>query len=357
MTRGTLYKVIILANENEDDHIQWLNACKDFSKQVDYRVVNLTHDNWMEEINKKPFDILLAKPPRLSSLFKQLYDERIFVLNHVLHYPVYPALPEILLYENKRFLSYWLKANKIPHPETHVFYDKNEALFFLSNTSYPVVGKSNIGASGSGVKILHNPKKAKAYLNLCYSEKGAPRRWGPNVRQGHFIKRGLHYIRHPHDIKRKAAYYVKVKNENQKGFVVIQEYIEHKFEWRVVRIGNSFFAHKKIVKGDKASGSLIKSYENPPFQLLDFVKRITDKFKLYSQAIDIFEITDGQYLVNEMQCIFGQSDPYQMLVDGKPGRYRYLNDKWIFEEGDYTRNECFNLRLDFIINDFSKNKI
>ena len=90
-------------------------------------------------------------------------------------------------------------------------------------------------------------------------------------------------------------------------------------------------------------------HRSPKCTILDFVKKITDKHKFYSQAIDIFESHNRGYLVNEMQCVFGQSDPYQMLVNGKPGRYRFTNRKWGFEEGEYTRNACFDLRLEYIL--------
>ena len=82
---------------------------------------------------------------------------------------------------------------------------------------------------------------------------------------------------------------------------------------------------------------------------MDFVKEITDHHNFRSQAVDIFETADGQYLVNEMQCTFGQSDPYQMVIDGEPGRYVYQSGKWIFEAGDFCQFECFLLRLDDFI--------
>ena len=94
---------------------------------------------------------------------------------------------------------------------------------------------------------------------------------------------------------------------------------------------------------------MLKGYDNPPLDLLDFVKNITDNHKLYSQAVDIFE-TNGNYLINEMQCIFGQSDGYQMMVDGEIGRYIYLEDKWVFEKGNFAKNACYDLRLDYVIN-------
>jgi len=101
--------------------------------------------------------------------------------------------------------------------------------------------------------------------------------------------------------------------------------------------------------GEKASGSLLKNYDNPPLYLFDFAKEIMKKFNFTSQAIDAFESPEKKLLINEMQFIFGQSDAYQMLVDGKPGRYVYIDNGWKFEEGDFNRNESYNLRVENII--------
>ena len=131
----------------------------------------------------------------------------------------------------------------------------------------------------------------------------------------------------------------------QKGFVIFQEFIPHEYEWRCVRIGDSFFAHKKIARNNKSSGTLIKAYDKVPEALLDFIREMTERTGLSSVAIDLFE-RDGMFLVNEIQCFFGQSDPYQMLVDSVPGRYRLADGKWIFEPGDFASNECYDLRLE-----------
>lgn len=341
-------KAIILRNELEGDHILWIKACEDYKTQVEYRIVNLTSNNWLEEIQKDPFDILLAKPGGLTAKFKQLYDERVFILAYTLGYKVYPSPMEIFIYENKRFLSLWLKANNIAHPATEVFYDKKEALDYIEKCKLPVVAKTNIGASGSGVQIIKSNEDARRYIIETFSGRGATQRSGPNLVKGGLIKRGFHYIIHPMDIRRKMSIYRTVSENMQKGYVIFQEYIPHEFEWRVVRIGESFFAHKKLKTGDKSSGSLLKNYDNPPMDLLDFVKEITDRHEFYSQAVDIFESERG-YLVNEMQCIFGQSDPYQMLIDSKPGRYLFADGKWVFEEGDFAKNECYDLRVEYVL--------
>jgi glutathione synthase/RimK-type ligase-like ATP-grasp enzyme len=341
-------KAVILRNELEGDHHLWIKACEDIKEHIDYRIVDLTLNNWLEEIKKSDFDVLLAKPGGLTSPYKQLYDERIYILGKILGYYVFPSPEEIFIYENKRFLSFWLKANNISHPDTHIFYNRSEALKFIENLEFPVVAKSNIGASGSGVRILTNYYHARKYIIRSFASKGAPKRTGPNIRKGDWMKRGIHYIFHPGEIQKKIRIYRSSRSDIQSGFVILQEYIGHDFEWRVVRIGNSFFAHKKLKAGEKASGTLKKLYENPPFSLLDYVKHITDNHQFYSQAIDIFECNRG-YLVNEMQCIFGQSDEYQMLVDGKPGRYLKIDGKWHFEEGDFAKNACYNLRIEYVL--------
>jgi len=38
-----------------------------------------------------------------------------------------------------------------------------------------------------------------------------------------------------------------------------------------------------------------------------------------------------------------------MLVNDKPGRYRLIKEKWHFEEGDFARNSCYDLRLEHAI--------
>ena len=131
--------------------------------------------------------------------------------------------------------------------------------------------------------------------------------------------------------------------------LILQEYIMHEYEWRVVVIGNSYFAHKKMKNGDRASGSLRKEYEKPPVELLQYCRDIMEKFGFYSQAIDLFDTSDRGFLVNEMQCIFGQSDPYQMLIEGQSGRYVYRKKHWSFEPGDFNSNESYDLRVSHVL--------
>ncbi|GJM31918.1 MAG: hypothetical protein DHS20C18_09190 [Saprospiraceae bacterium] len=340
----------ILKSEFEDEHLQqWENACEERSDLISWEIIDLTRADWLKQIKSKNIDGLLALPPNITNAFKSLYDERVTILHEECGIPVFPFLGEIKVYENKKYLSYWLAAHNIPHPQTNVFYHKQEALNFLKDSPLPIVGKTNIGASGHGVSILKSRQQAIEYVNNTFSGKGSTRKVGPNWKKKGFAKRVFKKLLNPGAFKAKLKQYQHQNTEKQTEYVILQEFIAHTFEWRCVRIGDSFFAHKKMVMGEKASGSLIKGYENPPLELLDFVKEVTDLKHFRSQSVDIFTTQDGRYLVNEMQCTFGQSDPYQMLIDGTAGRYIIKDGEWLFEAGDFNRYECFLLRLDYFL--------
>jgi glutathione synthase/RimK-type ligase-like ATP-grasp enzyme len=347
--------LVILANEMKSDHQLWVNACEKRSGEVNYHVVDLTRNDWYERITEKPVDYLLVKPGGFTSRFKHLYDERLSILTKYKNYKSFPTIDEVLIHENKIFQSYWLKAHNLPHPETNVFYYKEEADDFIKTVKFPVVVKLNIGASGKGVTIINNEQYLIRYTDKIFSG-GQRSRTGPDLKKGHWLQRAWKVFTHSGLLKEKIIKYKSIYREIQSGILMLQEYIPHEFEWRAVRIGDSFFAHKKLKIKDKASGSLIKKYDPPPVELLTFAKQVTDRFKFYSMSMDIFERGQNAYLINEMQCIFGQSDPYQMLVNGKPGRYIFSNNNWMFEEGDFNTNQCFDLRLDWIISTLAQKK-
>ncbi len=339
-------RLAILKNERQEDDHRWKEACAERQDEVVLDEVDLTRADWLEQIREGSYDGLLARPPAYTAPFRNLYEERVRILHEVDGYPIWPAPKEIALYENKKFLAYWLKAHGVPHPPTYVFYYQEEALDFIRTATLPLVGKTNIGASGTGVRILRSAEQAAEYVQQVFSGKGAPRRGVPAWKKKGFLGRALRRLANPRKLTAQLQLYSAVRSKSQRDFVIFQDFVPHQFEWRCVRIGDSFFAHKKMLEGDMASGSLIKGYDNPPLELLDFVRELTDKHGFRSQAVDLFVSVEGKYLVNEMQCLFGQSDPYQMLVDGQPGRYLFQDGSWQFEAGDFNRYESYLLRLD-----------
>ena len=122
----------------------------------------------------------------------------------------------------------------------------------------------------------------------------------------------------------------------QKFYVIIQEYHKIKWEWRMIKIGDSYFGHQKLLNGEFASGSGIDAvgWIDPPKELLFLLKEVCEKGKFYSMSVDIFETLDGEYLINELQSVFGTYDRPQMYINDIPGRYIFKNGSFVFEEGD-----------------------
>jgi len=156
---------------------------------------------------------------------------------------------------------------------------------------------------------------------------------------------------------KKVQDYFEIYDEVQKDYVVLQEYIPHDFEWRAVRIGDSYFAHKKIKYGDKASGSKGIDYVTPPHNLLDFVKELCEANYFNCMAIDLFERNNSEYLVNELQTLFGHVQGYILSINDKPGRYRFIDNQWVFEAGDFNSNESYDLRLSAALDLYSSGKL
>lgn len=345
-------KVAILRNEDPASSRKWRAACEKLN--LPYEDIDLTSAYWLNEIQKESFDFFLLKPPGSLSHFKTLYDERLYIISKVLHYTTFPSFEECYIYENKKLLSYYLAANKIPHPLTYVFYSANEAKEFIRKAKFPLVAKTAIGASGSGVNILRSVAQANKHVSDAFSKKGVQRRFGPNRSTGKPGKWFIKAVKEPSYLFKKINEYVSVYKHGERDFVIFQDYVPHDYEWRMVKIGESYFGHQKIKQGDKASGTKGINYIVPPERLLNFIKNLCEKQNYQFMAIDLFEDGKNIYLVNELQTIFGHVQNHILEVDGQPGRYLYKNNQWIFEAGDFNTNESYDLRLKTAIELYEK---
>ena len=121
---------------------------------IDYDIIDLTASDWIENILENKSDLFLLRPPGMLEHYKALYDERLYVICKVLGLKTFPSYEECYIYENKRLLSYYLQAKDIAHPQTKVFYNKEKSIKFIEKTSMPIVAKTSIGGSGSGVQII-----------------------------------------------------------------------------------------------------------------------------------------------------------------------------------------------------------
>ena len=320
-----------------DIYKQYVLSCKEMG--IMYEVIDILSENWIELIESSNCEGFLCSPPCEFQEWKTIYDERLYVLNKIMKKPIYPSFGELYIYENKRLMSYWLDLHNYPHPDTKIFCRKADFLNFIkANDIYPLVFKTNVGAAASGVKIIKNKRTAISLANKSFG-----------IVNPHFA------LGHLKLIKGKKWIFPSF-GSMQKHYLIIQKFEDIKWEWRIIKIEDSYFGHQKLLKGNFASGSSRVGWYKPPEELLLLVKDICMKGKFDSMAVDVFEKKDGTYLINELQSIFGSYDDAQMYINGHPGRYLFKNGQFHFEEGYFNIYRSYLLRVKHFVNILSTGK-
>ena len=304
-------------------HAHIAGACRELG--VPYRLVDITVRNWIEAIRESGCDMFLVHPVNYLTVWKQMYDERLRVLVQEMGKSLYPTYDELWLYESKRRVSYWLEANGVPQARTWVFYSCDEAMAFARTAPLPIVAKTDLGASASGVRVHRSRSTLLRDVRRAFSR-------GVTLRGG--------------DLR-----------DRQWGHILLQEYIPDAREWRMMRIGDSYFGYEKVRKGDYHSGSHLWRYSLPPSELLEFLRDVTEKGKFTSMDLDILVSADGKFHVIEIQSVFGMGYPYEMcVVDGERGRMLYdaASRSWRFEPGNFCQNYLWNQRLEYVLEQLRK---
>lgn len=271
-------------------------------------------DNFHDRVMNAPEQIFLCRPLHWTNQQRQMYWEKTFPLFDLPDLTIQPGKRALSFYESKRELAYFLKLHSIPHPKTHVFYDKAEALEFAQHCSLPQVFKTNTGSASTGVEII---RTRSALLRMVHE-----------VFDRRYVKRSMSDTR-----------------DFDYGHIIFQEFISPVREFRIIRIGKSWFGHEKKpgVDSELMSGSGESAWTPPPSDLLDFCEALSDRLDLPVMCFDIFQSGQGPYLVNELQTWFGSYDNSQMYIDDVPGRYVREAGQWVFQPGFF--NEYCSMAL------------
>ncbi|MCK9488770.1 MAG: hypothetical protein M0Q42_05135 [Xanthomonadales bacterium] len=302
----------ILANR-ASYHTHYVAACQEMG--VPFRVVDPAVGDWQRQIKGAGCDLWLAWPDATLSHWAKMYKDRCELIQSQLGVPVYPGPLERWFYEDKIRLADWLQATGLPHPRTWVFFHAHEAGAFAGNCELPIVFKLPFGAGATGVRIVHSRRQLRRLIRQAFGR--------GHVAAGH------------------------ERRDRQRGSILLQEYLPQLREWRMVRIGDSYFGHPKGRLGQFHSGSGKVEWDMPGKALLDLLHQVTQGHGMRSMSMDVFELPDGRVLINELQTVFGASVAvHQLKRDGVPGRMvRDVAGDWHFESGDFARNACATARV------------
>jgi glutathione synthase/RimK-type ligase-like ATP-grasp enzyme len=307
-----------IVKNSMQDHGKYVAACLEMG--VPFRVIDLAKSDWLDQVRRSGCEVLLVWGDAYLTIWNSMIKDRIEILERDMGITVFPTTREMWFYEDKRRLAYWLAANRIPHPQTWVFYDLAECQQFVGSCDLPVMFKASFGAVASGVRLFRDRDTLRRFIRDVF-------------RKG-FQPNGLD------------------RRDRQWGSVLLQEYVPVAKEWRLVRIGDSFYGHVKGCIDGLHSGSGLVEWDVPEERHLNFLLKVTETGGFRSMDVDVFETMDGRLLVNELQAVFGASHSVdQMRKDGVPGRFvqDQKGSSWIFEPGDFARNACANERIRYLL--------
>lgn len=292
-------------------HVNYMKACEELG--ISYVVVDLFLNNWIDRVKDlKDIDHYFVWPSTYSNVWKNLLDERLMHLEHNFQKKVFPEYLSTWLYESKRRLRDWFYLNEIKIPETYVFYNIDEAKEFVNSTPYPVVFKSDIGAGATGVRIIKSKSEAEKLVDKLFFETFVPDRLD--------------------------------SRESQWGYIMFQQYIADVEEWRVARIGDSFFVRLKEKVGEFHSGSGNIEWAKPRTEILDLAKHVTDIGNFKSMGVDIFESPNGELFVNEIHTVFGVKD---LSDDEDEGKWVFEMNEWKFYKGSFSKYQFAKERIEY----------
>lgn len=316
---------------------RWLEYCK--LKGIPFKCVNCYDNNIIEQLSDcnalmwhhfqtDPKSVIFAK----QLLFSLEQSGKI----------VFPDFRTGWHFDDKLGQKYLLEAIGAPLVPSYVYFDINEALDWIKETTFPKVFKLRGGAGSANVRYVKNYYSAKKIIKQAFGR--GFRNYEPFSALNEKIRKFKLGKASIIDVFKGIAHifispkYSKIKGR-EKGYVYFQDFIHgNSFDIRIVVVDNKAFAIKRMVRKNdfRASGSGFILYEK---ELVDedtviLAFKLSDKLKTQCVAFDfvydnkkprLLEISYGfvaegydrcpGYWDKSMNWIKGKFDPYGWMVE------------------------------------------
>jgi len=297
---------IAIHHKQNDFSSKWIEYCQE--NHIDYKTVNFYTSDIIQQVEDcdalmwhfsqaNPKDVLFAKQ-LIYSL--QTAGKKVF-----------PDFYTAWHFDDKVGQKYLLEAIGAPLVPSYVFYDKQRALKWIEDTTFPKVFKLRRGAGSAHVKLANSKKEARKLVNKAFGRGFSQYDKITN------LKDRLYKYR-----KGKTGYWNVIKGllrlvkttefariaGPERGYIYFQDFIpDNNHDIRVIVIGDKAFAIKRLVReGDfRASGSGHVLYEKHHFdeKTIHLSFEVAEKVKSQCLAID-YVYKDDQPLITELSYGF-----------------------------------------------------
>ena len=287
---------------------KWINYCK--NHDIPYKLVNCYSNTIIEDL--KDCDILMwhfnHKDSRDSLVAKQLLSA-LEVSGKI----IFPNIYSFWHFDDKVAQKYLLESIGAPLVKSYVFYEKDSAVAWAKNNSFPKVFKLRRGSSSANVRLIKSKKDALKIINKAFGRgflqnepiSGLKERW----RLYRLGKSNFFDL-----IEGVGRFFIKTKFEKtvgrERGYAYFQDFIENcTFDIRATVIKDKCYTFKRHTRaGDfRASGSHIEDFspEGVPIEVVETAFKICKALKLRTVAFDFLITRENQPLLTELCYAFG----------------------------------------------------
>ena len=313
---------------------RWIDYCK--KNTIEFKIVKAYQNDIMQQLegcdafmwhhsHSNPKDILFAK-------------QLLFSLEQA-GMSVFPDFCTGWHFDDKVGQKYLLEKIKAPLVPSYVFYDKANALQWVTQTTFPKVFKLRGGSGSANVKLARTRSEAIRIIKKAFGR--GFRQYEPltNLKERwRKYKNGLTDLK---DVVKGVLRFYKEPEFSktigyESGYIYFQDFIPNNdFDIRVIVIGKRAFALKRLVRaGDfKASGSGSMKFEKSEFdeRCIKIAFETSKKLKSQCLAYDFIFDENKEPLIVEISYGFAV-DAY----DSCPG---YWDENLDWHEGKFIPQE------------------
>jgi glutathione synthase/RimK-type ligase-like ATP-grasp enzyme len=293
----------------------WISYCEE--NKIDYALVNCFKNNIIEEL--KNFDVLLWHHNH-AEIKDTLSAKNILFALEQSGKKVFPDFNTNWHFDDKIAQKYLLESINAPLVPSYVFYDKNEALKWIDEVSFPKVFKLKGGAGSTNVFLVNNKSHAKKLVKKAFSSG-----FHPQNRKSTLADRlnGFKWTKKTFVPILKSIYryiqpneFYKLSNK-EKGYIYFQEFIpNNNFDIRIIVIGDKAFGIKRLVRKNdfraSGSGSIIYDTKEIDVNCVKLSFDINKNIKAQSLTIDYVFDQNKNPLIVEISYGFDPKGYYKV---------------------------------------------
>ena len=309
---------------------KWVNYCK--KNKIPFKVVSCYDNDIIDQLEdcdalmwhfhqSNPKDALIAK--------------KVIYALQTAGKKVFPDFNTCWHFDDKLGQKYLLESIDAPLASSYVFFEKQDALKWISETEFPKVFKLRSGAGSAHVKLVTTKAQAQKLVNKAFG-----RGFSQYEKLGNLQERWYKYRHGKTNLwgllkgvlrLGKTTEFARIAGP-ERGYIYFQDFIPgNQYDIRVTYVcGRCFAVRRKVRNNDfraSGSGNIDYDLDQIPSNVIATAFDIANKLKLQTAAFDFLVDNNAPVLIELSYC-FGH--------DGIPLKMGYWDSDLIFHKEEFN---------------------